>query len=67
MTEPTDNARGFDGAVTKRGQSKINTREGRPEDDEDEYDKTTFADLLGMLGIETDIDWTNPFGSDSGM
>ena len=64
MTEPTANARGFDGAVTKRGQSKINTREGRPEDDEDEYDKTTFADLLGMLGIETDIDWTNPFGSD---
>ncbi len=29
----------------------------------DEYDKTSFADLLGMLGIETDIDWADPFGS----
>jgi|LULS01.1.fsa_nt_gb hypothetical protein len=62
MKEPTTNARGFEGAVTKAGQKKIDIRKGKGEDS-DEYDKTSFADLLGMLGIETDIDWADPFGS----
>ena len=31
---------------------------------EDEYDSTSFADLLDLLGIDTDIDYTNPFAAD---
>ena len=59
--QPTTDMRGFEGAITKKGQTDIEKREGRPEK-QDDYDKTTFADLLGMLGIETDIDWKDPFG-----
>ena len=62
MKEPTTNARGHAGAVTKKGQEAMDIRKGKGEA-EDEYDKTTFSDLLGMLGIDTDIDWTDPFGS----
>ena len=62
VKEPTTDARGFDGAVTKKGQSLIDKRAGKQK--EDEYDKTSFADLLDLLGIETDIDYTNPFASD---
>ena len=63
MKEPTTNARGFAGAVTSKGQKTMDIRKGKGEE-EDEYDKTTFTDLLGMLGIDTDVDWTDPFGSD---
>ena len=59
VKEPTTDARGFDGAVTKKGQSLIDKRAGKQK--EDEYDKTSFADLLDLLGIDTDIDYTNPF------
>jgi len=59
--QPTTDMRGFEGAITKKGQTDIEKREGRPEK-QDDYDKTTFADLLGILGIETDIDWKDPFG-----
>ena len=62
VKEPTTDARGFDGAVTKKGQSLIDKRAGKQK--EDEYDKTSFADLLDLLGIETDIDYTNPFAAD---
>jgi len=62
VKEPTTDARGFDGAVTKKGQSLIDKRAGKQK--EDEYDKTSFADLLDLLGIDTDIDYTNPFAAD---
>ena len=63
MKEPTTDARGYAGAVTSKGQKTMDIRKGKGES-EDEYDKTTFGDLLGMLGIDTDIDWADPFGSD---
>ena len=59
IKEPTTDAKGFPGAVTSRGQSLIDKRAGKQK--EDEYDKTSFADLLDLLGIDTDIDYTNPF------
>jgi len=59
MKEPTADAKGFPGAVTSKGQSLIDKRAGKQK--EDEYDKTSFADLLDLLGIETDVDYTNPF------
>jgi len=59
MKEPTADAKGFPGAVTSKGQSLIDKRAGKQK--EDEYDKTSFADLLDLLGIDTDIDYTNPF------
>ena len=59
IKEPTTDARGYDGAVTKKGQSLIDKRAGKQK--EDEYDSTSFADLLDLLGIDTDIDYTNPF------
>jgi len=59
MKEPTTDAKGFPGAVTSKGQSLIDKRAGKQK--EDEYDKTSFADLLDLLGIDTDIDYTNPF------
>ena len=62
IKEPTTDARGYDGAVTKKGQSLIDKRAGKQK--EDEYDKTSFADLLDLLGIDTDIDYTNPFAAD---
>ena len=62
VKEPTTDARGFDGAVTKKGQSLIDKRAGKQK--EDEYDKTSFADLLDLLGIDTNIDYTNPFAAD---
>ena len=62
IKEPTTDARGFDGAVTKKGQSLIDKRAGTQK--EDEYDSTSFADLLDLLGIDTDIDYTNPFAAD---
>ena len=62
IKEPTTDARGYDGAVTKQGQSLIDKRAGKQK--QSEYDRTSFADLLDLLGIETDIDYTNPFASD---
>jgi len=62
MKEPTADAKGFPGAVTSKGQSLIDKRAGKQK--EDEYDKTSFADLLDLLGIDTDIDYTNPFAAD---
>ena len=62
MKEPTTDARGYAGAVTKNGQKAMDIRKGKGEA-EDEYDKTTFGDLLGMLGIDTDIDWADPLGN----
>jgi len=59
IKEPTTDAKGFPGAVTSKGQSLIDKRAGKQK--EDEYDKTSFADLLDLLGIETDVDYTNPF------
>ena len=59
MKEPTTDAKGFPGAVTSKGQALIDKRAGKQK--EDEYDKTSFADLLDLLGIDTDIDYTNPF------
>ena len=62
IKEPTTDARGYDGAVTKKGQSLIDKRAGKQK--ESEYDRTSFADLLDLLGIDTDIDYTNPFAAD---
>jgi len=62
IKEPTTDARGYDGAVTKKGQSVIDKRAGKQK--ESEYDSTSFADLLDLLGIDTDIDYTNPFAAD---
>ena len=62
MKEPTADAKGFPGAVTSKGQSLIDKRAGKQK--EDEYDRTSFADLLDLLGIDTDIDYTNPFAAD---
>ena len=62
IKEPTTDARGYDGAVTKQGQSLIDKRAGKQK--ESEYDRTSFADLLDLLGIDTDIDYTNPFAAD---
>tara|TARA_Y100000385_G_scaffold75326_1_gene76130 strand:- start:1776 stop:3071 length:1296 start_codon:yes stop_codon:yes gene_type:complete len=59
IKEPTTDAKGFPGAVTSKGQSLIDKRAGKQK--EDEYDKTSFADLLDLLGIDTDVDYTNPF------
>jgi hypothetical protein len=59
IKEPTTDAKGFPGAVTSKGQALIDKRAGKQK--EDEYDKTSFADLLDLLGIDTDIDYTNPF------
>ena len=62
IKEPTTDARGYDGAVTKQGQSLIDKRAGKQK--ESEYDRTSFADLLDLLGIDTNIDYTNPFAAD---
>ena len=62
IKEPTTDAKGFPGAVTSKGQALIDKRAGKQK--EDEYDKTSFADLLDLLGIDTDIDYTNPFAAD---
>ena len=62
IKEPTTDARGYDGAVTKKGQSLIDKRAGKQK--ESEYDRTSFADLLDLLGIDTDVDYTNPFAAD---
>ena len=59
VKEPTADAKGFPGAVNAKGQALIDMRAGKQK--EDEYDKTSFADLLDLLGIDTDIDYTNPF------
>ena len=61
--EPTTDARGFDGAVTAKGQAMMDMRIGKG-GKEDEYDSTSFADLLDLLGLDTDIDYTNPFAAD---
>ena len=37
--QPTTDMRGFEGAITKKGQTDIEKREGRPEK-QDDYDKT---------------------------
>ena len=63
IKEPTTDARGFDGAVTAKGQAMMDMRIGKG-GKEDEYDSTSFADLLDLLGIDTDIDYTNPFAAD---
>ena len=62
VKEPTADAKGFPGAVTAKGQALIDMRAGKQK--EDEYDKTSFADLLDLLGIDTNIDYTNPFAAD---
>ena len=62
IKEPTTDARGFDGAVTAKGQAMMDMRIGK--EDDDEYDSTSFGDLLDLLGIDTDIDWTNPYAAD---
>ena len=62
IKEPTTDAKGFPGAVTSRGQSLIDKRAGKQK--ESEYDRTSFADLLDLLGIDTNIDYTNPFAAD---
>ena len=63
IKEPTTDARGFDGAVTAKGQAMMDMRIGKG-GKEDEYDSTSFTDLLDLLGIDTDIDYTNPFAAD---
>ena len=63
IKEPTTDARGFDGAVTAKGQAMMDMRIGKG-GKEDEYDSTSFADLLDLLGLDTDIDYTNPFAAD---
>ena len=63
VKEPVESARGYPGAVTKKGQEMLDKKSGK-EKEEDEYDKMSFADLLDLLGIETDIDYTNPFAAD---
>jgi len=63
IKEPTTDARGYDGAVTAKGQAMMDMRIGKG-GKEDEYDSTSFADLLDLLGIDTDIDYTNPFAAD---
>ena len=63
VKEPTTDARGFDGAVTAKGQAMMDMRIGKG-GKEDEYDSTSFTDLLDLLGIDTDIDYTNPFAAD---
>ena len=63
IKEPTTDARGFDGAVTAKGQAMMDMRIGKG-GKEDEYDSTSFADLLDLLGIDTDVDYTNPFAAD---
>ena len=63
IKEPTTDARGYDGAVTAKGQAMMDMRIGKGEK-EDEYDSTSFADLLDLLGIDTDVDYTNPFAAD---
>ena len=63
VKEPTTDARGVDGAVTAKGQAMMDMRIGKG-GKEDEYDSTSFADLLDLLGIESDIDYTNPFAAD---
>ena len=63
VKEPVESARGYPGAVTKQGQAMIDKKSGK-EKEEDEYDKMSFADLLDLLGIDTDIDYTNPFAAD---
>ena len=60
VKEPVESARGYPGAVTKQGQAMLDKKSGK-EKEEDEYDKMSFADLLDLLGIDTDIDYTNPF------
>lgn len=62
-TESKTDARGFAGAVTSDGQKLINKRDGK-DTEEDDYDSTSFSDLLNFLGIDTDIDWTNPLAAD---
>ena len=60
MKEPTADAKGFPGAVTKKGQTIMDKRVGKRDDE----DSASFADLLDLLGIDTDIDYTNPFKAD---
>ena len=58
--KPTGDLGGYPGGQTKTGKKISDKRMGK--DDDDDYETTTFADLLSMLsfGASDDIDWSDP-------
>ena len=62
--KPTGDLGGYPGGQTKVGKKISDKRQGK-DTDEDDYEKTTFADLLSMLslGAYDDIDWTDPLSN----
>jgi len=58
--KPTGDLGGYPGGQTKTGKKISDKRLGK--DDDDDYETTTFADLLSMLsfGASDDIDWSDP-------
>ena len=58
--KPTGDLGGYPGGQTKTGKKISDKRMGK--DDDDDYETTSFADLLSMLsfGASDDIDWSDP-------
>ena len=61
--KPTGDLGGYPGGQTKTGKKISDKRMGK--DDDDDYETTSFEDLLSMLsfGASDDIDWSDPLSN----